>query len=309
MGSFNDGIDELIITSGAQQVMDLAAKSLCNERDTVICESPSFIGSLNTFRSYNINLCGVSMDNDGINIDLLEKALNTKKNVRFIYVIPNFQNPSGITLSLKKRKAIYELAVKYNVLILEDNPYGDLRFYGENIPNIKSFDKTGHVIYAGTFSKIISPGLRVGFAIAPKDIITKMVVCKQGQDVHTNVLAQLIIDNFLEKCDIKLHLSNLQKLYKEKAIYMEQFMERYFNGNITYNKIEGGLFVWCKIQIGIDIIDFCKAALEKKVCIIPGNTFMVDESEHTNAFRVTYSTPSKEQIEKGVKILGEIAKI
>ena len=161
--------DSLLITSGAQQVMDLATKALCNEGNTVICEAPSFIGSLNCFRSYNAKLRGIPVQADGMDVDELERALQEEKNVRFIYTIPNFQNPAGVTMSLAKRRRVYELAKQYGVLIIEDNPYGDLRVAGEHVPAIKSFDEEGIVIYAGSFSKILSPGMRVGYAIAPRD--------------------------------------------------------------------------------------------------------------------------------------------
>ena len=163
--------DDLIITSGAQQVMDLLTKSMVNEGDTVICEAPSFIGSLNSFRSYNARLCGIPLESDGMNLEALESALKNEKNVRFIYIISNFQNPSGVTTSLEKRKAIYELAKKYGVMILEDNPYGELRISGENIAPIKSFDEDGIVVYAGSFSKILSPGMRLGYVVAPKPVV------------------------------------------------------------------------------------------------------------------------------------------
>ena len=151
VGSEND---DILITSGAQQVMDLFTKTTCNEGDTVICEAPSFIGSLNSFRSFNCRLCGIPLEHDGMNLEALEKALQTEKNVRFIYIIANFQNPSGVTTSLEKRKAIYELAKKYSVMILEDNPYGELRISGENVPCIKFLDTDGIVVYAGSFSKV-----------------------------------------------------------------------------------------------------------------------------------------------------------
>ena len=159
--------DELVVTSGAQQVMDLTTKSLCNAGDVVICEAPSFIGSLNSFRSYGVRLRGVPMDDDGMNLEALETALREEPNAKFIYTIPNFQNPSGITMSLEKRKKVYELAKRYGVLILEDNPYGDLRIEGEDLPCIKSFDEDGLVMYAGTFSKVLAPGIRVGYCIGP----------------------------------------------------------------------------------------------------------------------------------------------
>ena len=172
--------DDVLITSGAQQVMDLLTKSMCNAGDTVLCEAPSFVGSLNTFRSYQVKLRGIPMQDDGMDMDALEKALQEEQRVKFIYTIPNFQNPTGITMSLEKRRRLYALAVQYNVLVLEDNPYGDLRFEGEDLPCVKSFDEAGAVVYAGTFSKVISPGMRVGYAVVPKTVMAKMVVCKQG---------------------------------------------------------------------------------------------------------------------------------
>lgn len=166
--------DDLLITSGAQQVMDLATKALLiNAGDVVICESPSFIGSLNSFRSYQVRLRGVSMESDGMNLQQLEQALKEEPTAKFIYTIPNFQNPSGITMSAEKRRRLYQLAKQYGVLILEDNPYGDLRFAGQEIAPIKALDEDGLVMYAGSFSKVISPGMRVGYAIAPQPIIQK----------------------------------------------------------------------------------------------------------------------------------------
>ncbi|MDP4119832.1 MAG: PLP-dependent aminotransferase family protein [Bacillota bacterium] len=298
--------DTLIITAGAQQAMDLACKTLTNEGDTIICEAPSFIGTLNAFRSNNVHLCGVPMEADGINIEALEKALQTKKNVRLIYTIPNFQNPSGITMSFKKRKAVYELAKKYNVLIIEDNPYGDLRYFGEDIPNIKSFDEDGRVIYVGSFSKVISPGLRVGYCCAPTPIIEKMVVCKQGQDVHTNILAQMICERFMAEYDFEAHLEYLRKLYREKAVFTKNLLDKYLAPKIQYSPFDGGLFVWCFLPENVDMLEFCKSAVLNKVCVVPGNAFLTDENAPCNAFRINFSTPTDEQLEKGIKILSTL---
>ena len=245
IGSEND---QLIITSGAQQVMDLAAKSLCNEGDVVICEAPSFIGSLNSFRSYNARLVGVPVESDGINTEILEEKLKTEKNVRFIYVIPNFQNPSGVTMSLEKRKKVYSLAKKYGVMILEDNPYGELRYFGENVPAIKSLDTDGIVMYAGSFSKVISPGMRVGWCVAPNPVIQKMVVCKQGQDVHTNMWSQIVIHEYVTKYDFEAHLNYLRELYRKKARFMMDLLDEHLAPYITYDKIDGGLFIMCKLR-------------------------------------------------------------
>ena len=301
-----NSFDELIITSGAQQVIDLTSKTLCNENDTVICESPSFIGALNAFRSYNVNLCGIPLQGDGINVEKLEKFLKNNNNVKFIYTIPNFQNPSGITMSYEKRKFLYNIAKKYKVLILEDNPYGDLRYFGNDIPSIKSLDKDGIVIYAGTFSKILSPGLRVGYTIAPKEIIKKMIVCKQSQDVHTNILAQMITYQFLKKYNLQVHINYLIDLYRDKASLTLSLLNKYMSSKIKYNKTSGGLFIWCTFLQKIDIIDFCQKSIAEKVCIVPGNAFLVDEKDTSDSFRINFSTPSNKELELGIKILGNL---
>lgn len=300
--------DELIITAGAQQIMDLATKSLCNEGDVIICEAPSFIGSLNSFRSYNAKLVGVPVESDGISINILEEKLKAEKNVKFIYVIPNFQNPSGVTMSLEKRKAVYDLAKKYGILILEDNPYGDLRYSGENVPTIKSLDTDGIVIYAGSFSKVISPGMRVGWCVAPAPIVQKMVVCKQGQDVHTNIWSQMVAYEYITKYDFDAHLERLRELYREKAQLMMNLLDEHLAPYVTYDKIDGGLFIMCKLPDYINMIDFCKEAVKRKVCVVPGNAFLTDENEECHTFRVNFSTPTDQQLEKGVKILGELVK-
>ncbi len=300
--------DEILITSGAQQITDLLSKALLNEGDTVICEAPSFIGCLNTFRSYNAKLKGVPVQSDGIDTDLLEEALKTEKNVKIIYVIPNFQNPSGITMSLEKRKKVYELAAKYSVLILEDNPYGDLRYTGESLPSIKTFDTQGIVLYAGSFSKVISPGMRVGYAIGPAQVISKMVVCKQGQDVHSNIWAQVVCHKFITEFDFEKHLQNLRDLYSAKRLFLLDLLEKNFAPHITWDDFEGGLFAWCRLPKGVDMLDFCKKAVERKVCVVPGNAFLTNESDPCDAFRINFSTPTNEQLKKGIEVLGELIK-
>ena len=301
--------DELIITSGAQQVMDLVTKSTVNEGDTVICEAPSFIGSLNSFRSYNARLCGIPLESDGMDIECLEKALQTEKNVRFIYIIANFQNPSGVTTSIEKRRRIYELAKKYGVMILEDNPYGELRIKGEDVPSIKSFDTDGKVVYAGSFSKILAPGMRLGFVIAPKEIVQKMIVCKQGEDVHTNIWAQMVAHRFMTEYDFEGHLEMIRSVYRKKAQLCTELLDRYLVPNkISYQPIEGGLFIWCRLPEGADMTAFCKEAVKRKVCVVPGNAFLTDESEQSSCFRINFSTPTDEQLTKGIQILGTLAK-
>lgn len=298
--------DDVLITSGAQQVMDLLTKSTCNAGDVVLCEAPSFIGSLNSFRSYQVRLRGVPMDIDGMNMEALEKALQEEKHVKFIYTIPNFNNPTGRTMSLAKRRRLYELAKQYNVLILEDNPYGDLRFAGEDLPCIKSFDEDGIVVYAGTFSKVIAPGMRVGFTILPAPIMGKMVVCKQGEDVHTNIWAQMIVNEFMTKYDYDAHLLALKQIYKKKAEFAMQLFDKHIMPKVKYEPIEGGLFIWCTLPEGADMPKFCKEAVLRKVAVVPGNAFLTNENDPCLSFRTNFSTPTDEQLEKGVRILGEL---
>ena len=298
--------DDILITSGAQQVMDLLTKTLLNEGDTVLCEAPSFIGSLNTFRSYRAKLVGIPMEEDGIDIQKLEEALNTEKNVKYLYTIPNFQNPSGITMSLEKRKKVYELCRDHGVVILEDNPYGDLRVSGEDVPSIKSLDREGVVVYAGTFSKVISPGMRVGYAIGPKEVIQKMVVCKQGEDVHSNMWAQIVCHRFMTEYDYEAHLERLRGIYRRKSQLLLSAMERYLKPlGITWHSFEGGLFAWCTLPDGVDMLDFVKKAAENKVCVVPGTAFLTDESEPCQSFRINFSTPTDEQLTEGIRLLAK----
>lgn len=300
--------DDLIIVSGATQVMDLTTKVLCNEGDTVICEEPSFIGSLNCFRSYGCKLKGIPVEADGMNIDALEKALKETDNAKFIYTIPNFQNPSGATMSFEKRKRLYALAKQYGVMILEDNPYGDLRVEGDKIPTIKSMDNDGIVIYAGSFSKILSPGLRVAYCIAPKEVLAKMTVGKQAADVHTPCLNQMIVDEWFKNYDVKAHISKIQKIYKKKLDLMCDCIDKELGDFVEYVRPEGGLFIWCRIPDNVNMIEFVQKAVEKKVAVVPGNAFLMDDTASTQYIRLNFSTPSDEGIVNGIKALGEVAK-
>ena len=300
--------DELIITTGAQQVMNLATMVLCNRGDTIICENPSFIGSLNAFRSFGVNLVGVDIDFDGMNIEKLEAALKANPDARFIYTIPTFQNPSGCCMSVEKRKAVYALAKKYGVLILEDNPYSDTRFRGEELPTIKSMDEDGIVIYAGTFSKVISPGLRVGFTVAPAAIVQKMVVCKQTSDVHTNILGQLICHDFMTKYDYEAHLDRNREVYRKKCDLMCGLIDEHIGQYVEYVRPEGGLFVWLKLPETVEMVGFCTEAVNNKVATVPGTAFCADITATSQSFRMNYSTPTDEQIVKGMEILGKVAK-
>jgi 2-aminoadipate transaminase len=308
-GTFCEGKDELIITSGAQQANELTCKVLLNKGDTLLCEAPSFIGSLNAFKSYGVHLVGIPLEADGMDLQALEEALKTQPNCKLIYVIPNFQNPTGGVMSLEKRKQLYALACQYNLVILEDNPYGDLRFAGEPIPSIKSMDTENRVVYSGTFSKILAPGFRVGYVSGPAELIAKVVVCKQVSDVHSNIWAQAICERFLRTVDLEAHFAKLREIYRKKCGLMVQQMEKTFSKQVTYQKPEGGLFIWCTLPDTCDMNAFCaKAVQDYKIALVPGNAFMIHETDKTTSFRMNFSTPTDEQILKGTQILGAMTK-
>ena len=296
--------DELIIVSGGQQCIDLATKVLVNEGDVVIVEEPSFIGAMNAFRSFGARLVGVPMDSDGMNIEALEKAIASNSNVKVIYTIPTFQNPMGVTMSLEKRKAVYEIAKKNNLIIIEDNPYGELTFDGTKLPTIKSMDTEGIVVYSGSFSKILAPGLRIGFMCADKSIVQKAVVAKQVSDVHTPMITQLLAYEYLKRYDIDSLIVKMRANYAHKCKTMLDAMEKYFPKDITYTHPGGGLFIWCDLMHGIDTLAISKKAIENKVVYVPGNTFMVDMNKTCSALRLNYSTMSDEKITEGIRRLG-----
>ena len=236
-------------------------------------------------------------------------SLKTEKNVKILYLIPNFQNPTGRTMSLTKRKAVYELACKYDFIILEDDPYGELRFAGENIPTIKSMDTEGRVIYSSTFSKLISSGFRTGYVSAPAPIIQKMVVCKQVSDVHSNIWAQVVSYRFMTTVDRQAHFNKLRDIYRKKCGLMCGYIDNEFSKKITYVKPEGGLFIWCTLPDDFDMNAFCtKAVQDYKIAVVPGNSFNIKENEVSHSFRLNYSTPTNEQIEKGMSILAKMTR-
>jgi 2-aminoadipate transaminase len=298
--------DDLIVVSGGQQGIELATKCLVNEGDTIIVELPSFIGATNAFRSYGAHLVGVPVKEDGMDLDALERALAENSNVRFIYTIPTFQNPMGVTMSIEKRKKLYEIAKKNGVLILEDNPYGELTFNGVKTPTIKSMDTEGIVMYSGSFSKILAPGLRLGFMCAPRPIIQKMVIAKQVSDVHTPMLPQLLATEYMKRYDLDALILKMRENYAHKCKTMLDAMEHYFPSDVTYTRPGGGLFIWCDLGHGLDTFALSKKAIEQKVVYVPGNTFMVDMDQPTSTLRLNYSTMSDEKIVEGIRRLGVV---
>lgn len=297
--------DDVIITTGGQQTISLFTQTMINRGDVVVCEEPSFIGALNAFRSFGAQLKGVPMDEAGMRMDKLEEVLSTTENVKFIYVIPTFQNPSGRTMTLERRKQLLEIAKKYDVLILEDNPYFELRYEGEPVATVKSMDTEGRVVYAGSYSKVLSPGMRIGFCMANKDIINRMVVCKQVSDVHTNMYFQMLVSKYLENYDLDAHIKDICALHKIKRDAMLAALDKYVDKRVTFTHPNGGLFIWGELPEGYDSFALCQEITKRKVACVPGNAFATDESAVCNGFRMNFSMPSLENIEIACQRIGK----
>lgn len=299
--------DTVIITSGGTQVMDLTTRVMTSEGDAIICEEPSFVGSLNCFRSHGCKLKGVPIESDGMDVVALEKTVKETPNAKFIYTIPNFQNPGGTTLSWEKRKEIYRIAKENDLLILEDDPYGNLRVEGEDVPAIKTLDEDGIVLYAGSFSKILAPGIRVAFAVVPKKIAKAFTIGKQVSDVHTAVLNQMIVDRWFKEYDVDEHIDEIRKIYRRKLNLMCDCLDKYCP-SLEYVRPQGGLFIWVKLPDNVPMTDYCKRLVENKVAVVPGTAFMTDENAQCPYIRLNFSTPSDENIIKGVEIMGKVLK-
>ncbi len=297
--------DSVIITTGGQQVIDLASRALVNEGDLVAVERPSFVGGLNCFRSYNARMAEIPVEDDGVSTDALEELLNTER-IKLLYTIPTFQNPSGITMSLAKRKRLLELADKYDFYILEDNPYGELRYAGSDVPTIKSMDESGRVIYAGSFSKILSPGLRIGFSSARADILEKMVVIKQITDVHTPVLTQMIAHEFVSRFDLEAHILKSRELYGHKCGVMLAEMDKCFPDYCSYTRPQGGIFLWCTLPDRFDSKELFNMGVENKVAFVPGDSCMADMNKKYSSFRLNFSNTADDKIISGIRTLARV---
>ncbi len=305
-GHTRDGND-VMVTTGGEQGIELACKALCNPGDAVLCEEPSFIGALNSFRSLGAVPVGVPMDADGINVEAFEEAA-VRTGARLAYLIPTFQNPSGITMSAEKRRAVYEIACRRSIIIIEDNPYGELRFAGSGVDTIKSIDREGAVIYCSSFSKILAPGIRIGFVQAPIAVISKMVVAKQVEDVHTPMLTQMLAYAFMQSGTMDEHIRSAADLYGRKCALMLSRLDRCMPEQVSYTRPEGGLFLWCTYPESVDITELTARLLEEKVAVVPGSAFCSVQGGVSHSIRLNYSTPSDEQIERGVEILARVSR-
>lgn len=299
-------VDNVIVTTGASQGIQLLADVFLNPGDVVLVESPTFLGVFSVFNKYFVKCVPVSMDEHGLIIDDLEAKIK-EHNPKMLYTIPTFQNPTGRTLPIERRQQVATLASQYNFIVLEDDPYCDLRYKGEEVPNIKTFDKTGNVVLLNSFAKIISPGLRVGTVLAEPEIIQKLTVAKQGADTHTSNLSQEICAEFLNRGLLPGHLKNIKPIYEERLNAMLRAIKLYFPEGTKYTEPEGGLFVWVELPGSPDVLElFKKAASEYKVAFVPGIHFCKNPDDGIRHLRLNFSSSRPEQIEEGIKRLGEL---
>lgn len=296
--------ENIVVTNGSEQVLELAAKALVNEGDTVLVEDPTYLCAVDAFKSYGANLVGVPTDEDGLIPSELEKTLQAHPEAKFLYVIPTFQNPTGRTMPAERRQQVAELAAKYNLLVFEDNPYGDIRFEGEHVDAIKSYDKTGNVVYMGTFSKILSPGFRLGYLVADPEFVQKFTLLKQTADLGTNNLVQWATVKFYEQNDVDEHVKKISDLYGQRKALMEAGMKKYFPAGVTYTHPEGGMFLWVTVPGVDDTTELFKQCLEEKVAFVPGEPFYAGQPEPGH-LRLNYSNMAEDQIEEGLKRLGK----
>ncbi len=295
----------ILPVSGSQQGLDLICKALLNEGDTMLVEDPTFLGALQTFRTYGARFAAVATDEDGAIPESLEEQIRLH-HPKLIYLIPTFQNPTGRTLSLERRKRIAEIVNRYEVPLIEDDPYCDLRYAGSPLPAIKSFDAQGYVLYLNSFSKIISPGLRVAAVVCDDDaLLRKLVVGKQSVDVHSPNLNQAIIDKYLRSGLLQQHVEEICASYAKQMAKMQQMLAR-FPASISYTKPDGGIFLWCTLPEGFNATELLTTATKRGVAYIPGTHFYAQAGQHHNTMRLNFSNASLENIETGMERLREL---
>ena len=289
--------------TGSTQAMDLLCKALINPGDVILVENPTFLGNMQCMHLYEAKLVPVESDENGIILEKLEAAIK-EHHPKMLYTIPTFQNPTGRTLAADRRQPIAEMAAKYGMIVAEDDPYRDLRYSGEPLPSIKSFDKEGWVVFLGSFSKIISPGLRGGFMAGDPRILRKCTVGKQSADVHTSNLTQAIVDQYLRRNLLPAHIRSICASYKEQMDAMMQELET-FPAGTTYTKPEGGLFIWVELPEHINVLELLEKCVERKVAYVPGTHFFCDGG-HMNTLRLNFSNSTVEQIHTGMAVLREV---
>ncbi len=297
--------DNILITHGSQQALDLTGKVFLDENDVVLCESPTYLAAISAFKAYGCKFIEIPTDDNGMIMEALEKILESTPNIKLIYAITNFQNPTGKTWSLERRKRLAELSAKYSVMVMEDNPYGELRFEGEFLPSVKSFDKDGYILCTGTFSKIFCPGYRIGWVAGDKEIIRKYVLVKQGVDLQCNTIAQMEIAKYLELYDIDEHIAKIVETYKERRNLAIEVMEKTFPESVTFTRPEGGLFMWVELPAHINARDVLDECLKRKIAFVPGGSFFPNGGRE-NTFRINFSNMPNERIAEGLTVIGQV---
>ena len=299
--------DHILVTSGSQQGLDFSARIFLNPGDVVLLESPSYLGAVNAFKACEPRFIEVPTDDDGMITEELEKILATTENVKMIYVIPDFQNPTGKTWSLERRHKFMDIINRYEIPVIEDNPYGELRFEGTNMPSLKSLDTKDLVVFLGTCSKILAPGLRIGWICASKENLVKYNFIKQGADLQSSTIDQLIADRFLDMYDLDEHVEKIKDVYRKRRDVMLKTMEETFPKEVKFTHPEGGLFTWCVLPEYMDAKVLAKQCLEKKVAYVPGGSFFPNGGKE-NHFRLNYSCMPEDKIKEGITRIAEVLK-
>ena len=301
--------ENIMITSGSQQALDAVGKIFLNPGDIAMVGLPSYLGGINAFRSYEANLVGIPLDKDGMRVDLLEEKIKElikqDMSVKFIYAIPTFQNPAGTVMPESRRKKLVDIAHEYNLIIVEDDPYGKLRYDGSAVKPIKAFDDEGRVVYMSTFSKILAPGFRLAWIIASEDIMRKLALCKQAQDLCTAAFSQYIAYEFMKSGSLDLHIMKICEMYKPKRDIMMDSMKKYFPEGYICNKPNGGMFAWVTLPEQIDTEAMFLDAFKEKVAYVHGKAFCVDGSGGSS-MRLNFSYSTNEQLQTGMKRLGTV---
>ena len=296
-------VENVIITTGSQQALDLIGKVFINENDTVMIEKPSYLGLLQAFCMYNANFVQTKLNDDGLDIENLKETLKAHK-PKLAYLIPNFQNPTGISYSTQNRKEVFEAIKDEEMILVQDDPYGELRFTNdERLPYI-GLNQTNKNIYLGSFSKIVTPGMRLGYAIADKRIIKMLETAKQASDLHSNIFGQYLIADYLQNNDLDKHIEKIKKLYKSQADTMIKAMEEHFPKDVKFTYPKGGMFTWATLPEGKSSIELFDKAIAKNVAFVPGDPFYVKE-KNVNTFRLNYTNADSETIREGVKRLAQ----
>jgi 2-aminoadipate transaminase len=301
--------EDLIVTTGGQQAIDLVCKTLIDPGDVVICEAPTYPGAVPTLCSYEAEVIQVELDDDGMRIDLLREVLERLdregRKPKFIYSIPTFQNPGGVTLSAQRRRELVAIAREREILILEDNPYGLLRFEGDAVEPLLAIDGGDYVLYAGTFSKILSPGIRIGWAVAPPPVLEKIGLGKQASDLCTSTLTQYFVREYFGEGGWMDYIADLIGLYRGRRDAMLESLERHFPASATWSRPEGGLFVWATLPDYLDTTDLLAKALSENVAFVPGRAAYVD-GRGANSMRLNFSGSTEDEIREGVRRIGAV---